>query len=219
MRFEKLKIKWSERLHLNKLRRLYESEAKGHLDVDLLEDVAVMLYLRCKDIIAVDRANRGEVRCPFCYEKNSDEIYILVQINETTHQWLDNLKCPRCGEEFLYSELRQCQRKKQLSIGAAGEAFRRFIREYERKAEPEARMLQIDRLIHEFHYALRTSPDCPTRSVGPNLLSATLTETMKFLDELSGINSNPDLKTNADEWQEKKKKFIEAFPSWKEKIL
>ena len=214
---EKLKIKWSERLPLHKLRQLYVSEAERRLDEDLLEDVAVTLYLRCKDIIAVDRARHGEIRCPFCYAQTKDEIYIQVQKNETTQKWLDNLKCPRCGGEFSYAEFIECHRKKQLSIGAAGEAFRRFAGEYERPAEPRIRMLQIDRLIHEFHYALKAKPDCPTRSVGPNLLSATLTESMKFLNELSGIvDGNLNLKTNADKWQEEKKKFEKEFPSWKE---
>jgi len=39
---------------------------------------------------------------------------------------------------------------------------------------------------------------------------------MKFLDELSGIVSGFELKANAEEWQAEKKKFAEAFPSWKE---
>ena len=69
-------------------------------------------------------------------------------------------------------------------------------------------MLQIDRLIHEFHYSLKWKPEQPTRSVGPNLLGANLTVSMKFLDELSGIaGDDPDLKVNAEKWREEKAKF------------
>ena len=69
-------------------------------------------------------------------------------------------------------------------------------------------MLQVDRLIHEFHYSLKSKPDQPTRSVGPNLLKAKLTEVMAFLNELSGITGeNEDLKINSDKWQEEKAKF------------
>ena len=217
MRTENLKIKWSKRLPADKLRRLYISQAKGLLDEELLEDVAATLYLRCKDIIAVNRARYGEVRCPFCYGKDRSEVFIKVQTDETTGKYTDNLKCPECGEEFSFAEFRKSHKRKQLNLGGAGEAFRRYAGEYEIPAEPEIRMLQIDRLIHEFHYSLKSKPDYPTRSVGPNLLAAKLTDAMKFLNELSGIvEDNPDLKNSANEWQEKKRKWTEIYTSWKE---
>ena len=93
-------------------------------------------------------------------------------------------------------------------MGGAGDAFRRFINEYEHPALPEKRMLQIDRLIHEFHYSLKSKPDQPTRSVGPNLLAANLTAAMKFLDELSGITAdNDELKITAENWQTERNKL------------
>ena len=170
---DKLKIKWSQRLPLNKLRQLYLSQANGLLDAELLEDVAVTLYLRCKDIIAVDKSSRGEVRCPFCYADKLKEVYIKVNRDEYGKP-LDKLLCDECSNEFSYSEYKRCHKREQLNMGGAGEAFRRFINEYEIPASPEKRMLQIDRLIHEFHYSLKSKPEQPTRSVGPNLLGANL---------------------------------------------
>ena len=204
---DKLKIKWSPRLPLNKLRQLYLSQANGMLDEELLEDVAVTLYLRCKDIIAVDKACHGEVRCPFCYADNLKEVYITVNRDEYGRA-LDKLQCGECSNEFSYAEYRRCHKREQLNMGGAGDAFKRFIKEYESPAPPEKRMLQIDRLIHEFHYSLKSKPEQPTRSVGPNLLGANLTVSMKFLDELSGIaDDDPDLKVNAEKWREEKAKF------------
>ena len=204
---DKLKIKWSKRLPLNKLKQLYLSQAHGLLDEELLEDVAVTLYLRCKDIIAVDKSKHGEVRCPFCYEIEMKEIYIKVNRDEYG-RILDKLQCNECSAEFSYAEYKLCYKRQQLNMGGAGEAFKRYISEYERPTLPEKRMLQLDRLIHEFHYSLKSSPEQPTRSVGPNLLGANLTVAMKFLDELSGITGdNEELKNTVENWRIEKDKF------------
>ena len=204
---DKLKIKWSQRLPLNKLKRLYLSQADSLLDEELLEDVAAILYLRCKDIIAVDKSKRGEVRCPFCYKNEMKEIYIQVKRDEYG-RILDKLQCGECSNEFSYAEYKRCYKREQLNMGGAGVAFKRYISEYEQPAPPEKRMLQIDRLIHEFHYSLKSNPNQPTRSVGPNLLGANLTESMKFLNELSGITGdNAELKNTVENWRAEKEKF------------
>ena len=104
---DKLKIKWSQRLPLNNLKQLYFSQANGLLDEELLEDVAVTLYLRCKDIIAVDRAKRGEVRCPFCYKNEMKEIYIQANRDEYGRIH-DKIKCDECSNEFSYAEYKLC---------------------------------------------------------------------------------------------------------------
>jgi hypothetical protein len=204
---DKLKIKWSQRLPLNKLRQLYISQANGLLDEELLEDVAVTLYLRCKDIIAVDKARRGEVRCPFCYKNELKEIFIQADRDEHG-RIVDKLSCKECLNEFSYAEYKLCYKREQLNMGGAGDAFKRYIKEYEQPALPNKRMLQIDRLIHEFHYSLKSKPDQPTRSVGPNLLGANLTVAMQFLNELSGLTGdNADLKNTVEAWQAEKEKF------------
>jgi len=201
-----LKIKWAKRLPLNALRMLYLSQAKGLLDTELLEEAAVTLYLRCKDIVAVGKSQNGEVRCPFCYEKDMTENYICICF-EGRKKINDNLRCDKCLNVFSLTEYRQCYKREQLNMGGAGYAFERFIREYEQPALPEKRMLQIDRLIHAFHYSLKSSPDQPTRSVGPNLLSANLTTVMAFLNELSGAAvNNAEMNDNAQKWLEEKEK-------------
>jgi len=198
------KIKWAERLPHEKLRRLYESQASLALDEELLEDVAVTLYLRCRDIIAVERARHGEVRCPFCYAERMEEIYIKADGDE--------LRCPGCARSFSRAGYVSQYRRAQLNMGGAGKAFTRFADEYERPAPPETRMLQIDRLIHEYHYSLKAKPGQPTRSVGPNLLNLKLTEAMKFLNELSGVTGdNAEMRETAEKWLDEKKKWNEMW--------
>ena len=60
-----MKIKWSPRLKQEKLLRLYKSNALHMTDRDLLHDVAITLYLRCKAIIAVHGAHYKEIISDF----------------------------------------------------------------------------------------------------------------------------------------------------------
>jgi hypothetical protein len=161
--------------------------------------------------VAVDMAKKGEVRCPFCYRDQMKEVFIKVSRNGYGRV-LDRLFCDECSNEFSLKEYKSCYKREQLNLGGAGDAFKRFISEYERSAPPEKRMLQIDRLIHEFHYSSKQNPEQPTRPVGPNLLGANLTVTLKFLDELSGLTGdNAVLKDNENNWQNEKKKFDEMW--------
>jgi len=173
--------------------------------------VAVTLYLRCKDIMAVERAKKGEVRCPFCYEGQMKENYLYVQ-RDAYGRTIDQLSCDQCAFIFSYQEYKLCYKRAQLNMGGAGESFKRYIGEYEKPEPPEKRMIQVDRLIHEFHYSLRSAPDQPTRSVGPNLLAANLHMVMRFLDELSGMaGENTALQATAEQWQVEKRKCNELW--------
>ena len=49
-----------------KIRRLYESDAQGMLDQDLLDDVGYSIHVRCRDILEVSEARRGHVKCRSC---------------------------------------------------------------------------------------------------------------------------------------------------------
>ena len=46
-------IEWARRVPKSKIRRLYESDASGLLDEDLLEEVGSLLLQRCKSILNV----------------------------------------------------------------------------------------------------------------------------------------------------------------------
>jgi len=54
-------IRWASRVPKRKIRELYDSEASGLVDGDLLDDVGISLYLRCESILAVGQAQRGQV--------------------------------------------------------------------------------------------------------------------------------------------------------------
>ena len=61
-------------------------------------------------------------------------------------------------------------------------------------------MLEIDKLIHGFHWYLK-HPDQPTRPVAVNLLAGRLTEVINCLNELTySSSSGPDLIEVNERW-------------------
>jgi len=48
-----LEVHWAPPVSKEKIRRLYESDASGLRDDELLDDVGITLYLRCKSILTV----------------------------------------------------------------------------------------------------------------------------------------------------------------------
>ena len=52
-------IKWSPRVSQQKIRLLYEKDAKGIIDEELIDDIAFSFFVRCQDIITVTDAILG----------------------------------------------------------------------------------------------------------------------------------------------------------------
>ena len=57
---------WAPRLTKSMISRLYELDAKGLRDDELIEDAGIRLYMRCQSILTATKASRGTVTCPLC---------------------------------------------------------------------------------------------------------------------------------------------------------
>jgi len=57
------KIRWAPKVRQEKLWRLYQSDAGGFLDEELLDKVGYALLARCENILLIDE---GKVACPRC---------------------------------------------------------------------------------------------------------------------------------------------------------
>jgi hypothetical protein len=90
-------------------------------------------------------------------------------------------------------------RGKQLYGANAVAIFADFVACFPTLTEPRAKMLAIDRLLHEFHAGLRADG----RPVAANLLEGTLREVIAFLDTLSaGGGHTEEVRQTARQWQE-----------------
>jgi hypothetical protein len=176
-------IRWSPRVPKWKIRRLYELDARGILDEELLDDVGFTLLLRCRDIVTIDEARRGRVKCPRCATQRKRTIIERTYGEGDVRD--EVITCPECGWRITWGEYALSFKRKQLNSGGALTAFERYIRGFRAAQRPQQKMLAIDRLIHEFHYSLRAQPDLPCRPVGVNLIQGKLGDVVRFLDELT----------------------------------
>jgi len=114
--------------------------------------------------------------------------------------------CDKCGRSSSWADFRKSHSRMQLNIGGAGDAFRRFIEQYERNPDNNTLMLEVDRLIHEYHSGLKKDGVTLNRwrIAGANLIESDSTqETIEFLDDLAyNVGDDERLKESAQKWRE-----------------
>jgi len=172
----------------HKIRRLYENDAMGIYDEELIDDVGYGLLARCQSFIAANQARRGEAPCPSCsrtvpHARGKEEV----------------LRC-ECGWEIAWGEYFKTIQHKQLSGGEPVlDLFREFVRFFPSARTPREKVLLIDQLIHGFHWALKEGTR--TRPVAINLIEGKLRQVIAFLDDLNySEKSTPGLRQNVAEW-------------------
>ncbi len=184
---------WEPRVPQQKIRRLYENDASGVIDEALIDDVAYSLYARCESIIAVTRAEHGEVPCPRC------EAVIVRREGSKA----EAIRCA-CGWETTWGEYLATYQKKQLSGGSAIGAFREYVARLPGASTPRERMLLIDRLIHEVHKTAYDGNEMDRwRPAACNLIEGRMNQLVAFLDELAGRPARtPEIRDAQVSWRE-----------------
>jgi predicted RNA-binding Zn-ribbon protein involved in translation (DUF1610 family) len=175
-------IRWAPRVPQALIRRLYQTEAAGRLDDDLVEDVGIALFARCESILKATEAHRGRVECPACGASILDERRDRFRRNETP------LACPACGWSTTWRAVLSTMEGKELVGGAAEPYFRRYVEAYPRARSARDKMLLIDTLLHEFHSSVRFGD---VRPAAVNVIEGRLRSVMALLDELAGFASTP----------------------------
>ncbi len=181
---------WAPRVAQQKIRALYENDARGIYDGELIDDIAYTLYARCRSFIAANEAVGGSAPCPRCDNRiphDGDKGTLLV--------------CKRCGWRLTWGEYFETIQRRQLS-GAEPvlRLFRDFVQAFPAATTMRKKMLLIDRLIHGFHWYAKL--DCPTRPVAVNLIEGRLREVIVLLDDLSYSDaSTPGTREKRAEWQ------------------
>jgi len=191
---------WARRVPKRKIRQLYETDAQGIYDLDLINDVGYALLARCESFITANGAREGELPCPACGE--------TVRRVEMSRE--EVLYCP-CGWTLPWADYMRTMQHKQLS-GAEPvlELFREFVRDFPKADTARKRMLLIDRLIHGFHWYYHQE-DMPTRPVAVNLIEGKMRDVVVFLDRLTyGEKSTPGMQEVREGWEER----LDVHPGW-----
>jgi hypothetical protein len=162
---------WSPRLPLNKLRQLYESDAKGIKDIELADEVGFSMYSRCvQGLDKCDLRNKGKFRCLHCGS--------VLDIHG-----LDEVVTCGCGYQYTQRAFNKSFYQSMLPHGAATEFFREFIKDWENAKEYSEKMLAVDKLIHSFHTSMFTGSGYKT--VGVNLLQGTRAQIKELILSLA----------------------------------
>jgi len=188
---------WAPRVTKREIRRLYETDARGIYDDDLIDEVGYGLLARCESFIDANEARAGKARCPRC-----------SSIVEHGCRKEDVLRCD-CGWELTWGAYFKTIQHVQLSgAEAVLDQFRSFVTAFPSARTAREKVLLIDRLIHGFHWYLKSGV---TRPVAVNLIEGRLSDVVAFLDDLTyGDQSTPGTRDNFAEWD----KNIEANRNW-----
>ena len=192
-------LSWSPRVPKAKIRQLYQSDARGTLDLDLLEEVGFTLLQRCQDILTIHQAKKGVVKCPRCDRQNQNTL-IQRHFKPASDPRHEPIRCPSCGWQITWGEYSLSFKRRQLNPGGAVEVFQNYVQDYQAAVNASQKMLAVDRLIHEFHRSLIH----PTgRPVCVNLIQGSLSDIVPFLDHLSYAGHLPArLQQQRQAWRE-----------------
>lgn len=195
---------WARRVKQRLIWRLYESDAQGLHDEELLDEVGWGLYSRCKSFIDANAAANGRAACPGCgmiitHHSQPEEI----------------LHCPSCGWTAAWKVYFQTIQHKQLSGAEPVIAlFQEFVDRFPQAGSAQEKMLLIDALIHGWHWNAR---DGNTRTAGVNLIEGTYHQVVDFLDRLScGPASTPGVRQQCEKWREEINRTADL---WKDERL
>ncbi len=188
-------VKWAAKLPQQLLVRLYKSEAFSVINEEVLDEVGMYLYLRCRSIIFVSDAVRGRIHCPVCSERGDSTI-----ISRESTKAEQEIRCQICGWVCSWGEYKKTYHRKQLFEGAAKEFFRAFYRDYPNARTAREKMIKIDRLIHEFHYNIVKKSERPTRPTCANLVQGkNMKEVIAFLAGISAME-DPSSQAIKKQW-------------------
>jgi len=191
-------VRWAPRVSPGAIRRLYETDARGIVDAEQVDDVGHSLYARCRSILRATEAHQGRVTCPRC----EHVIERGVGAGAAPAGREEIVRCERCGWRVRWREYFKTYQHKHLVGGGAVQFHVDFVAQFERARGPRETMLAFDRLIHVFRWELKNNP---VRSAARELIYArNYKELLTFLDTLTyGEHSTPGLQGTKLEWDKK----------------
>ncbi len=160
---------WPAKLDIYKLKRLYMQDARGIQDMELVDEIGLTLYLRCKyGKEDRERMERFALRCHHCEREVTGDG--------------DFRQCS-CGYQYSYREYRRSYRKNNMPSGAAAKVFEAFMEKWCLAAGYSEMMILIDTLLHEFHVSLVSG--AVHRPVAMNFMEGTRKQVEQMVNELA----------------------------------
>ncbi len=186
------KFHWAKRVSRRDIQRLYESDARGMLDEDLLDQVFYAIHARVCDMFEVREAQQaGRVKCRNCGAL-VPQPYRMGSRNKG-----NVLKCEQCGWQVTCGEFYESYTGKSLLPGSVTDLFETYLARFPNARTAPEKMLLIDWLIHQFHVMQGVA----RKSVGENVIQGTSDQMRQLIEMLaSGPDSTPGL-ASPDDWR------------------
>ena len=181
--------RWAPRVSHRLIRELYEKNAAGMYDEELVDEIGYAFLARADSLVKTNRAHYDHiVYCPIC--------------NALTHYEDHILRCT-CGWSLPWRDYHATYQKKQLIGENIPPLVEVYVREFGAARDYHAKMRAIDNLLHRFHWELQNAP---TRPLAVNFIDLRLWDVVRFLITLAYPAEDPEAQRQYDVWLENAKK-------------
>jgi hypothetical protein len=173
---EQNKFHWAGKVSRRDIQRLYESDARGLLDEELLDKVIYTIHARICDMFVVWEAQQfGRVTCRSCGALVPQPYWMGSQNRNNP------LQCDHCGWQTTCGEFFESYTGKDLLPGIRKQLFQDFLDRLPPAHTPQEKMLLVDWLIHEFHVHAGVT----RRMVAQNIIQGSRDQLTELLDGLA----------------------------------
>ena len=170
------KFHWAGKVGRRDIQRLYESDARGLLDEELLEKVMYTMHARVCDMFEVREAQQtGRVKCRSCGVPIPQPYWMGGRNRHIP------MKCAQCGWETTCGEFFKSYTGQDMLPGSRKELFQDFLERFPSAHTPREKMLLLDWLIHEFHVQAGVS----SRLVAMNVIQGSRDQLIELLSTLA----------------------------------
>jgi hypothetical protein len=189
---EQDKFHWAGRVSRRNIQRLYESDARGLLDEELLEELHYAIHARIVDMFEVrDAQTFGRVHCRQCGEV----IPQPFRMGARNRQEL--LHCEKCDWHVTCGEFFESYTGKSMLPGSVTDMFEEYLARFSKANTAQEKMLLLDWLIHQFH----VMQGIARMSVAKNVIQGTDEQVRQLIETLAcGPGSTQGLSSLA-QWQ------------------
>lgn len=175
--------RWAPRVQAAMIRRLYEQNAAGIYDDQLVDEVGYAFLARADSLLKTNRAHYDHVvTCPVC---------------GAVARYEDRMLYCSCGWSLSWREYHASYQKKQLIGENIPPLVEVYIWEFSAAQDYHAKMRAIDHLLHRFHWELKNTP---TRPLAVNFIDLRLWDVVRFLITLAYPEDDPEARRQYETW-------------------
>ena len=186
------KFHWARRVSRRDIQRLYESDANGMLDEELLDKVHYAIHTRVSDMFEVREAQQfGRVKCRNC------GMPIAASYRMGSASKNNVLKCDQCDWQVTCGEFYASYTGGSLLPGSVTHLFEEYLERFPNAKTSSQKMLLVDWLIHQFH----VNQGVARMPVGVNVIQGSTDQVRELIESLAGSPSSTQGLSALEDWR------------------